>query len=420
MAKLRQPEPVPSVLTVNTLARIAGRDAPMHALLANATEVLAASGVRILPASTDPLDDYALIDATLARMPEEEITPATLPPEKWPAPGLGYAGFSPEARSHFLRWLNEPVHQAPAAFQQLFLAHIECGLLDALTSGKSELLEQCVATLRSFEAWPDWRSNEQRSRTALLADILLGDGERLATWLAEGFLAPHLVGIALGRQALSNAPLTPAEVVNLGRLWGITDAKLDEGVVGLRLRSLSESLSCDPLVFALRRAAPQQVDVEVALVAQNGESAATFGATPWRCAHRDLRLTFAQPDLTPHLAPLIAEMLDDVPIATSTAAVAGAEAADADAQGWMLILEFGQSRSEYFEFALKQAQRLPGYSALVDEQRHVIHRVHIKKSEMRRFWQLWEYAMNWNETKVYVNGKELEKWKIYPYSQFLT
>ncbi len=231
------------------------------------------------------------------------------------------------------------------------------------------------------------------------------------------------------------AALTPGELLGLARLWAITEANLDEAVVALRLRSLTESLGVDPLTWALHAAAaqagadaavqagdeaapPQPAPEEIAAPATEGAPLWTGESLSWRCAHRDLRIDFAQPDLQPWLAPLLAEMLDDVPLAPAPAAPPEEPAADNEA--WMLILEFGHSRSEYFEFALRQAQRQPGFSALVDDQRHVIYRVRFAKSEMRRFWQLWEYAMNWAETHVYLNGKKLEKWKVYPYSQYLT
>lgn len=427
MAKTRPPDPVPRPLTNNPLARVAGRDAPLHQLLPRAAPVLGARGLDLLQPGADPLDDYAQVDPSLARMPLEALQDRPFARSHWPANGLGYIGFDPEARTRFLLWLDALEHDAPPSFQTLFLAQVETALVEAAATANGAQLEQAIAALRALEAWPHWQANEQRARTLLLAYLLQGDGGRLASWLGEGAPTVQVAGVALGQQARLGAALTPAEVLTLARLWHITEERLNEGVVSLRLRSLTESLGADPLAHALRAAALPPADLVDApgdhADDSTGDSAgdsAPGARLPWRTAHRDLRLAFAQPDLEPHLAPLFAEMLDDVPLAPKPAAAVAEAPAAGEAETWTLILEFGHSRSEYFEFALKQAQRLPGYSALVDEQRHVVHRVHLKKSEMRRFWQLWEYAMNWSDTHVYVNGVELDKWKIYPYSQFLS
>lgn len=87
--------------------------------------------------------------------------------------------------------------------------------------------------------------------------------------------------------------------------------------------------------------------------------------------------------------------------------------------GWRLILEFGSNRSEYFDYVLAQAQKLPGYSQLMDEDRRIVYRIIFRKSEMRRFWRIWDYVNGWTSTRVYLNGVELEKWKVWPYSQYL-
>ena len=428
MATTQSPAPSIQPLTTNPLARIAGRDAPLQQLLPKAAAPLAARGISLRPAST-PLDDFALIDPALARVPADLLPGRPYPPSEWPATGLGYVGLNAEARSRFLLWLESPEQVAPPSFLALYLAQVESALIDAVATDSRPRLEHAIAALRALEVWPHWLAHEQRARTLLLAYLLQGDGAQIAAWLVEGRPPQAVAGVALGWQALLGAPLTAAEVLAVARLWGISDAKLDEAVVALRLRSLCESLGVDPLVHAVRAAAPAPRaprDTDASDAQDDADAPATIVAgdlagmaQPWRCAHRDLRLAFAQPDVQPWLAPLLVEMLDDVPLAVAPAAPS-AEASESEAATWTLILEFGHSRSEYFEFALKQAQRLPGYSALVDEHRHVVHRVHLKKSEMRRFWQLWEYAMNWSDTHVYLNGKELDKWKIYPYSQYLS
>jgi hypothetical protein len=87
--------------------------------------------------------------------------------------------------------------------------------------------------------------------------------------------------------------------------------------------------------------------------------------------------------------------------------------------GWRLILEFGSNRSEYFDYVVAQAQKLAGYSQLMDEDRRIVYRIIFRKSEMRRFWRIWDYIHGWTSTRVYLNGVELEKWKVWPYSHYL-
>ncbi|RIK27067.1 MAG: hypothetical protein DCC55_39615, partial [Chloroflexi bacterium] len=70
------------------------------------------------------------------------------------------------------------------------------------------------------------------------------------------------------------------------------------------------------------------------------------------------------------------------------------------------MLEFGHSRSELFRFALSIAQRMPGFSQLLDENRKLVYRVIFKKSEMRNFWRLWDYVQSWSSTHIYLNGQE--------------
>ncbi len=129
-----------------------------------------------------------------------------------------------------------------------------------------------------------------------------------------------------------------------------------------------------------------------------------------------------QPNLRALLAPLLAELL------TSMEADEAAAPTDAHGNGdepgmmdlgWHLILEFGHSRSEFFEFALELAQRMETYTQLTDESRKLVHRVVFKKGDIRRFWRLWDYVQSWANTRVYLNGEELEKWKIFPYSQYM-
>jgi hypothetical protein len=56
---------------------------------------------------------------------------------------------------------------------------------------------------------------------------------------------------------------------------------------------------------------------------------------------------------------------------------------------------------------------------IMDETRQIVHRISYQKRHMRQFWRLWDYVQNWSSTRVYLNGQEMEKWKVWPYSQHL-
>ena len=146
---------------------------------------------------------------------------------------------------------------------------------------------------------------------------------------------------------------------------------------------------------------------------------------PWRCQHRDLRLAFPQPRLRPLLEPLLADMLTYstlLPAAMAPEAEEGSassSASDAELNRAHLIIEFGHSRSEVFAYALRQAQKQAGFMQIMDETRHVIYRVPFRRNETRRFWTLWESVQNWSSSRIYCEGRELEKWQVYPYSQYM-
>ena len=56
---------------------------------------------------------------------------------------------------------------------------------------------------------------------------------------------------------------------------------------------------------------------------------------------------------------------------------------------------------------------------IMDEDRRLVHCAAFRKSDMRRFWRIWDYVQNWSATRVYLNGEEIDRWKIWPYSQYL-
>jgi hypothetical protein len=217
----------------------------------------------------------------------------------------------------------------------------------------------------------------------------------------------ELTGVALGLQALLATPLSAAEAGQVLEAWGRAAVKLSESALALRLHSLTAALGEEPLRHALQ----------------------TLGGTartprPWRCQHRDLRIHLPQPDLRRALEPLLGELTAiDAAEAQPVDAEAAADAGDNKTQEELalahIILEFRQSRSEYFPFVLRLAQKRAGFMQLLDEDRHLVYRVAFRKSEMGAFWQLWNYVQSWSATRVYCKGRELQKWQVYPYSQYL-
>jgi len=399
--------------------RYAGSDKP-------AAAVLAAARQRGLPV-TFPADqvmeadglDYALIDPTLAVAPT--VDAAAVPP---PAPGLAYSGFSPDQRAAYLAWIENPALPAPPAFQQLMLANAEVRLLEA--DAKASIT---FTALRSLAAAPAWLGSAGLARTLLLGFWLRGDGPGLAATLVDLQPPPALWSAALGCQGLLGQPLLPEQLGGLAAAWNIPTPPVSPAVLRLRLDSLQSALGAEPLAHAL---------------AALGEAAKA--PRPWRCQHRDLRLALPQPDVRGALQTLLGDMLtlmDEAQDTPESQVPGGEEATDefpaavappAKASGRTkkepappaselekahIIVEFGASRSDVFGYVLRQAQKQPGFQQLMDENRHIVYRVPFRRSEMRRFWHLWDYIQGWATTRVYCDGRQLDKWQIYPYSQYL-
>lgn len=385
-------------LPQNPVVRVAGRDRPLSAVVAD-TQTRALP-VTLKCAVPTPTEEFALIDPAL--MVESE--PATLA-EAAPTPGLGYAAFSPRQRGWFLAWLETPLAPAPLAFQQLYLANLEARLLEGNQFAYQQLEQLMQSDL--------WTPNPALWRVALLAAWLAQDGVMLAKWLASVAAPVEVIGLALGMQALLSTPLTAAEVRQVARTWEHPAAALAEAVLTFRLQSLATALGQAPLAWSL---------------AQLGDDAHT--RRPWRCQHRDLRIELPQPDLRRTLEPLLTELAQvtesadpkpaDLPGANAVDSVAAVDrAANDELSRAHLILEFRQSRSEFFAVALRQAQKRAGFTQLLDEDRHVVYRVAFRKNEMNAFWQLWNYVQNWTGTRIYCQGRELQKSQVYPYSQYL-
>lgn len=388
-----------ATVAANPLARIAGKDEPAWAVVAAAQARFPAAMVRIDPPSAiageqaGAAGDYAQIDATLALASEA--------PTGEPAPGVGYSGLSAAQRWAFLHWLRTPTAAAPRAFQWLYLANLEVRLLQSqpwLLAARDELLR--------LAATATWDAHLVAPRL-LLAFWLAQDGAGLRHWLtAAPPLDAESMDIALGMQARLAAPLAAVELPAILGAWRMATAQVAPAVLELRLNSLTATLGADPLAHAAGAASP----------------APDFAA--WRCLHRDLRLALPQPRVRGGLEPMLADMLAqsapaDVAAAGDEAETAAALAAHDDLAKAHLIIEFRLSRSEYFAWALRQAQKQAGFQQLMDEDRHIVYRAPFRRSEQRRFWNLWDCVQSWTSTRLYCQGRELEKWQVYPGSPHL-
>ncbi len=410
---------VKKVTPFTLLLRYTGSDKPAAAVLAAARQRgLPVSFPEEQPAPADG-SDYALIDPTLAVAPL--IDADAVPP---PVPRLAYSGFSPEQRAAYQAWIENPAVFAPAAFQQLLLANAEVRLLEA--DAKASIT---FTALRSLAAAPAWQGNAGLARTLLLGFWLRGDGPGLAETLVDLQPPPAFWSVALGCQALLGQPLGPEQLGGIAAAWNMPVPPIAPAVLRLRLDSLQTALGAEPLAHAL---------------AALGDGAKT--PVPWRCQHRNLRLAFPQPDVRGVLQPLLFDLLmlndeadggqefkspgieettDELPAAAAVPAKAPSRSKKepsppaSELEKAHIIVEFGASRSDVFAYVLRQAQKQPGFQQLMDENRHIVYRVPFRRSEMRRFWQLWDYVQGWATTRVYCDGRQLDKWQIYPYSQYL-
>lgn len=382
----------------NPLVRVAGE----HATVMAVVQAAARRGdlpIRFEAGGAGVEVDYAAVDLTLAVAGEPKAQPGATP-----GAGLGYSGLTPEQRGAYLHWLAQPAEAAPPTFQQLLLANLELALLEGGASASATRDE-----LLRLGAAPAWQGHRGLGRTLVLAFWLAQDGSGLAAWFAsQGALPADLAALAIGGQALLQVPLGAGQVDALLAAWKMAPATLPAAVVALRLRSLAAALGCELLQHALDRLGDE---------AQRPQ--------PFRCQHRDLRLALPQPDLRPLVQPLLADMLAAADTGKElTAGVAPVPKDEADAEPAQtgpahLIVEFGHSRSELFAYALRQAQKQSGFQQLMDEDRHMLYRVPFRRNEMRRFWQLWDCVQGWSSTRIYSDGNELQKWQIYPYSQYL-
>ncbi len=360
------------------------------------------SGTNAEPAG----EDYVLLDPALSVSVHVDETADETTAENVRS-GLGYAGMTPQQRASFLDWLLDPSGPAQPAFQELYLATLEVRLFEG-----GAIADDAHLTLRSLQLEPAWSGNRGIERSIVLGFWLRQNGPELEHWLATAPVATELLTTALGLQALLKTELTTGELAKIGAVWGHSALDVPEPVLAMRLASLTTTLGAEPLSYAL-----EMLDE------------AECRPRPWRCAHRDLRISLSQPAVRRILEPAIVEMaaipLQQLSVPSDMSATVegplyledgiGSEGAGDD----YLILEFGQSRSEYFDYVLQLAQRQTEFAQIMDEDRRLVYRVRYRKDKLRNFWRIWEYVQNWSATKVYVNGQEVEHWKIWPYSQYL-
>jgi hypothetical protein len=203
-------------------------------------------------------------------------------------------------------------------------------------------------------------------------------------------------------QTVLQEGLHAAQVGCLCQAWDISCTGLSTDTAALRLRSLTDTFGTEPLAFVYNQISPKDLR-----------------PIPWRTAHRDLRFSLPQPSIRHLLQPLLKELATNEQVTGKTVGTEVDESAPAAQHAWLLILEFGQSRSDFYSIVLELARRMPSYVQLLDEDRRLVHRVQFEKRDMRKFWRIWDYVQSWSTTRVYLNGHELEHWKVWPYSQYL-
>ncbi len=355
--------------------------------------------------------------------PDLPVDPSA-PMEEEPRPGMGYGGFTPVQRAAFLRWLAEPTEPAPAAFRRLYLTMLEAHLL---TGGPSQLAP-LGEHLDTLAAQPHWAQDEPLARLALLHAWLAQDPERLVRTLDQTAPHPRLLGIAFGWLAGWGQPLSPRLALAGARAWKLAPPEVLQAMaprVARGVDSLAATLEIDPLAHAWPQAQGARPDHAGAFPQESWR--------PWPTLHRGLRIEVPQVDLRPGLAPLLRDLLDGLQAVTPVAAPergpsesaspqtdqtepATAETASPD---WHLLLEFRESRSALFPHVLKLARKRPGYRMLMDEDRHVVHRIAFRKGEMRAFWRLWHYVSGWKHVAVYRGTERLRTWQVWPGSPYL-
>lgn len=401
----------------NPHLRLMDRDAPASAVLATAFQRdTALFRLAPRPVETDADGDYTQIDPALPLDRDRASADD-------PLPNTSYAGMTPVQRRRFANWLTTPEVSAPLAFRQNYLAWLETALFEEArrTAATTELFSLLAADA--------WQGDSALAQTALLAAWLSQESSLIAQAISQGRASTPGLTAAAGWLAHLDGKLDAGVGLALAQGWqlhapALADFQLenDGPLLELRITSLANSLGADPLAWALIQSSP----------APNGETLGVW--RPWRTVHRDIRLLLPQIDVRPALEPRLADLFASLPVAATHPPEADAsadESIDAFADDssettprpvagarseWQLILEFGNNRSQHYDYVLHLARKQVGYQVLMDETRQLIHRIHFRKRHIRQFWRLWAYVEKWPTVRVYVNGAEIEKWNVYPYS----
>jgi len=398
----------------NPYVRLLGRDASASRALAQAA--LESDGRFRLTTPADGFrddDDYAQIDSSL--------------PLAWddgsvvdPLPHTSYAGMNPVQRRRFANWLNAPEVAAPVAFRRIYLAWLEIALFE------KERQAGATAELFSLLTAGGWREENALAQTALLAGWLAQDGGLVAQAITQGRLSPGALSVGAGWMAHLGEPLDAGCALALAQGWHLQmpashsfDLKNDGGLLQLRISSLTSNLGADPLAWALTQTGRPHNSTLEEKAGQNGVITGEW--LPWHAVHRSVRLLLPQFSLRETIEPRLVDLFAGLPVVSPSphpeeGGLASAPAAIPPTTEWHLILEFGNSRSQHYDYVVHLARKQTGYQLLMDETRQLIHRVHFRKRHIRQFWRLWAYVESWSSARVYVNGKEIQKWNVFPYS----
>lgn len=380
----------------NPFLRVKGRDKSAFAALGQGLRNRV--GQRVVdrrPAR--PTEDYTQVDLTLTvTIPGRHLSiPA-------PQVGVSYAGMTPAQRHWFLFWLCSPDSPGPPAFRTLYVAYLEIALFETAESAKQARKE--IARLLGC---PGWHDHTGLQRAWLLGAWLAEDGPGVAAWPAEAQPGEEALLTGLGLQAQMGIPLQPQQSLAVMDVLGLTpdggDATPEPEVMKHRLGSLAATLGGETLAHCLAQLPPEEMRPQ-----------------PWRCSHRDLRFALPQPNIVPLLRPLLQELAAQDPGDNGTRPTFDPDDGPGPSNAkWSLTLEFQESRSQYFAYALTLAKKQPSFSQIMDENRHMVYRVNYSKSQLRHLWPLWEYVSKWTNTQIYVNGKSVPTWQVWPSSQYL-
>ena len=83
-------------------------------------------------------------------------------------------------------------------------------------------------------------------------------------------------------------------------------------------------------------------------------------------------------------------------------------------RGWYLVLEFGHSNSDRYDAVVRHARRGPGYIALLDENRALVHRNLYQPDELRHFWKSFQRVRAWQSARLFACGDPVTGDEVVP------